>query len=309
MCCQKTVDTPRPVVIRARVLGYCFGVRRAMDMALRAGQEFPGQKIYTYGPLIHNPQALGFLKERGISALDAEFPAVIGAVVIIRAHGIPPAARQALEQSGARLLDATCPRVIKSQKLAARFSAVGHTVIIAGDREHGEVAGIAGFAPGCIILENPEDARRLARGGSPSACPGKAALIAQTTISRGEYDAIAEALRPAIPDLRLCDTICPAALERQQALEELCRQAEGVLVIGGRNSANTRRLFAAAWRLCRRAALIETPDEIPEGFFALGRVGITAGASTPDEVIDGVEQRLTAARCTSSSLDLVSVLA
>ncbi|MDR3283788.1 MAG: 4-hydroxy-3-methylbut-2-enyl diphosphate reductase [Treponema sp.] len=285
-----------PIVVRAKVLGYCFGVRRAVDMAVKAAAQYPRQPIYTYGPLIHNPQALDFLKDRGITVLDDESPQaepvrVQGAVVIIRAHGVPPEIRQRLEEQGARIVDATCPRVVKSQKLAAQFSASGYTVIIAGDTDHGEVAGIAGFAPGCVIVENPGEAELLAKSAR---CPQKAALIAQTTISQGEYDAIALALLPAIPDLRVCATICPAATERQQALEELCGQVDGVLVIGGRSSANTRRLLSTAQKRCALSALIESPDEIPERFFSLPRTGITAGASTPDEIIEQTAARLSA---------------
>jgi 4-hydroxy-3-methylbut-2-enyl diphosphate reductase len=214
------------------------------------------------------------------------------ATVILRAHGVPPEVRLELDQSGARILDATCPRVVASQKKAEEFSAAGYKVIVAGDKDHGEVAGIAGFAANCIIVESPEDADKLI-----STYPlKKAALIAQTTINRSEYDAIADILRQAIADLQICDTLCPAAIERQKALEELCSHVDGVLVIGGKKSANTRRLLSTAQKLCPYAALIETPDEIPERFFSLARVGITAGASTPDEIIDAVERRIHAAR-------------
>jgi 4-hydroxy-3-methylbut-2-enyl diphosphate reductase len=308
-----------PTVSRASVLGYCFGVRRAVDMAVRAVDETPNRTIYTYGPLIHNPQALDYLAKRGIAIYEPSSQNSISrdATVIIRAHGVPPEVRLELEQSGVHILDATCPRVVASQKKAAEFSAAGYTVIVAGDKDHGEVAGIAGFAAGCIIVESPEDAERLVYGGGmqPHFPLQKAALIAQTTINRSEYDAIAAILLPAIADLQVCDTLCPAAIERQKALEELCPRVDGVLVIGGKDSANTRRLlltaqkyFSCAARTPRHtspavfskncgsmdAVLVETPDEIPERFFSLARVGITAGASTPDEIIDAVEQRITA---------------
>jgi 4-hydroxy-3-methylbut-2-enyl diphosphate reductase len=143
-------------------------------------------------------------------------------------------------------------------------------------------------------VESPEDAEALILGNFQQGihpCPQKAALIAQTTINRSEYDAIADILRPAIAELHIYDTLCPAAIERQKALEELCSRVDGVLVIGGKNSANTRRLLSTAQKRCLYAALIETPDEIPEQFFSLARIGITAGASTPDEIIGAVEAR------------------
>jgi 4-hydroxy-3-methylbut-2-enyl diphosphate reductase len=279
-----------PAVIRSAILGYCFGVRRAVNMAVQAAADYQSRPIYTYGPLIHNPQALEVLKRQGITSLESGLQTLDqDAVVIIRAHGVPPAARAALASRGSHIMDATCPRVVKSQKLAAKFFNQGYRVIVAGDKDHGEVAGIAGFAPGCIIVENPADAEALVRGGD---CPQKVALIAQTTINQSEYDALAAALRPGIPELHICDTLCPAVSERQKALKDLCGQVDGVLVIGGRNSANTRRLLSTAENRCPRAALIQSPEEIPLPFFFLKRVGIVAGASTPDETIDAVEKRL-----------------
>jgi (E)-4-hydroxy-3-methyl-but-2-enyl pyrophosphate reductase len=141
-------------------------------------------------------------------------------------------------------------------------------------------------------VECAEDARRFAESWQARRSGGKTALLAQTTISRGEYDTIAACLSARIPGLLVADTICPATLERQRALIELCREADGVLVVGGKDSANTRRLLALAAERVSLAALIESPDEIPPRFFALKRVGIAAGASTPDALIDAVEQAL-----------------
>ncbi|HNY17349.1 MAG TPA: 4-hydroxy-3-methylbut-2-enyl diphosphate reductase [Treponemataceae bacterium] len=277
-------------IIRADILGYCMGVRRAVEAAEQALLDNPVRPVYTYGPLIHNPSALDRLSRAGVVIIGSDGAPLPedfhGASVVIRAHGIPPAERLELERRHAHIVDATCPRVLSSQKRARDWHEKGYTVILAGDLDHGEITGIAGYAPGCIVLESSEAAERLER------YPEKAVLISQTTIKQSEYDAIAEVLSRRIPELAVFNTICPATLERQNALEALAGQVDGIIVIGGRNSANTQRLFNTAKTLCAKAWHIERPEEIPEEAFALERVGITAGASTPDEVIDAVEQAL-----------------
>jgi 4-hydroxy-3-methylbut-2-enyl diphosphate reductase len=284
--------------------------------------------VRTYGPLIHNPQALASLRQEGIEALDAGFSIAHNGIVIIRAHGIAPNEREALQKQAARVIDASCPHVLANQKQAARFSREGYVVVIAGDKKHAETLAVAGCAERGIIIESPREAQEFielySRGKSPPtrqplsglALPPllrglhplknpraplfmpdqKIALIAQTTISREEFTAIADALKAAFPRIVVRRTICPATLERQNALLDLCARADGVLVIGGKNSANTKRLFARAEELCakmdfraRRAALIEDQSRIPQEFFFLDTVGLITGASTPDEVIDAVE--------------------
>ncbi len=280
-------------IIRADILGYCMGVRRAVDTAEHALREYPGQRVYTLGPLIHNKAALDSLARKGIRVLKEPYFSggersedIKGCPVIIRAHGVPPETRDILEKRGARVIDATCPRVLSSQKRAALFSSKGYTVIIAGDRNHGEVTGIAGYARECIVVENCRDAESLSR------YPEKAVLLSQTTITKEEYDAVASVLRRRIGGLVVLDTICPATAERQEALKRLGSTVEGILVIGGHNSANTYRLYRSAAGLCANAALVENPEEIPAVFFTLSKIGLTAGASTPDFAVDAVEAAL-----------------
>ena len=280
-----------------------MGVRRAMEGAHKAALDASGGKVWTLGPLIHNKTALDMLASEGVQILkDGDFSKIQkDDVVVIRAHGVTPAVKDEVTSLSRAVVDATCPRVMLSQKRVADFAAKGYTVIIAGDKNHGEVTGIAGCATAaatgdsrCILLGNTTDAAeyvsQVAEGKEP--LPEKAILISQTTISRLEYDSIAEVLAPAIGGLEVFDTICPATTERQDALVDLQGQVDGVLIIGGKNSANTQRLLTSAQRYFDRAALIETADEIPPEFFDLERVGLSAGASTPDEVIDGVERRL-----------------
>lgn len=301
----------RLTVIRAEVLGYCMGVRMAVEAVLRALKENPLRPVYTYGPLIHNPAALEHLKTLGVeilepfsraqgSPLSAESAAAFaplpdnfgGRAVVIRAHGIPPLELEALKKRGARIIDATCPRVLSSQRLAQKFASEGIPVILAGDKNHAETAGIAGFAPGCTVLENTADAKLFVQSEN---LPNCAALIGQTTIRQAEYDGIAEILSSRIAQLKVCPTICPATEERQAALARLASLTDGILVIGGRNSANTQRLFAAAKALSPCAWLIESAEEIPDEAFSIECIGIAAGASTPDEIIDSVEKKLLAA--------------
>jgi 4-hydroxy-3-methylbut-2-enyl diphosphate reductase len=299
-----------PQIIRADVLGFCMGVRRAVeaaendltDISKDSQKNSSAAKVYTFGPLIHNKTVLQNLADAGVEVLDeqsiqtdSEFTQNLqNAVVIIRAHGIPPKIRRRLEELQTRIIDATCPRVIANQRRAEAFSRKGFTVILAGDRSHGEIAAIKGCAEEdggrCIIVENSAEAEELAH--DRSSLPEKAVLISQTTIKEEEYEAILSVLRAHIPDLTVCKTICPATQERQQALRDLANKTDGILVVGSKGSANTQRLFNTAAELCPHAALIESPTEIPEIFYAFEKIGITAGASTPDSAIDAVEKAL-----------------
>jgi 4-hydroxy-3-methylbut-2-en-1-yl diphosphate reductase len=278
-------------VIRAEVLGYCIGVRRAVEAAADAlTQNADKKKVYTLGPLIHNQTALDVLKKKGLEILpenDTE-KADKDSVVIIRAHGVPPEITGRLEELGCEVINATCTRVTASQNIAAQYAAKSAIVILAGDRNHGEVTGIAGYAGSHFVLvQNRIDASALNLKHTDTAV-----LLSQTTFSPAEFEAIADILRTKCPTIDVMNTICPATKERQKALRKLCPQVNGVLVIGGRNSANTARLLLTAQTLCVCADLIETAGEIPDRYFAMQKVGITAGASTPDEVINEVEQKL-----------------
>lgn len=295
-------------VIRSDIMGFCAGVRRAVNAATKALDEREEGKIsgavYTYGPLIHNPVALAELAERSLKVLDSSHTADLKGddVVLIRAHGVPPETEALLKATGAEVVNATCPLVTASQKRAADFAGRGYAVILAGDKNHGETTGIAGYAQQAIacdnggsfyLVENRADAEKLFVDGS---VPEKAVLLSQTTFSIKEFEAISNILRRKIPSIEIISSICPATHERQDALVELCSKVDGVLVIGGRSSANTARLLATAEKLCKVAALIEKASEIPPSFFSLNRVGITAGASTPDSVIDEVERVLKAGK-------------
>ena len=282
-------------VKRAKVLGYCMGVRRAVEAVYRALAKYPDKTVYTYGPLIHNPVTIRFLEAKGVRIVnpDEELKSQIipDSPIIIRAHGIAPQKRQELIGCGAIIIDATCPRVIASQLRAAQYSQKGYTVILAGDKNHGELIGIKGYALSvpnsqCITVQTAAEAEKLQYDGAPTV------LIAQTTIKREEYRAIAEILNSKIPDLTILETICPATDERQEALLKLVEEVDAILVIGGGNSANTRRLLQTAIDSDKPAWLAESADDIPQDVYQYGTIGLAAGASTPDSSIDAIEKQL-----------------
>ena len=288
-------------LIRAEVLGYCMGVRRAMSAAEKALQKYPDSSVYSLGPLIHNKAALENLTSRGLSILDdGDFESFCApsakrkdSVVIIRAHGTTPEIRKKLKKTGTLVIDATCPRVLANQRIVKKYAEKAYLIIIAGDKNHGEVTALIGEARAAgaeyRIVQNPQEAAALA--DEPFFLLSRAVLISQTTIRTEEYKGIKDVLCSAGACINVFDTICPAAEERQKALRILCKQADGIVVVGGKESANTKRLFQTAASLCAHAVHIERAEELPESFAALKTVGITAGASTPDEIIRDVEKR------------------
>ncbi len=281
-------------VIRARVYGYCMGVRRAVETAVAEARAGSSGGVFTMGPLIHNPQALDSLRSLGVGVLDERnLPARLdGSTVVIRAHGVPPSLVATLAERGARVVDATCPRVRLSQRRAASFSEQGYTVFLAGEREHGEVVGVAAYAADCVVVATSDEARTAAERLAAIDGEARTALIGQTTLTAEEYAAIAREIERHFPTLEIIDSICPATVDRQKSLDELCEQTDAVVVVGGRSSANTRRLYSAAVERGKPAWHVESPDELSAELADYAVVGLTAGASTPDDVIDAVEARI-----------------
>lgn len=281
-------------IIRASVLGFCFGVRRAVELAEKALAENTDKTVYSLGPLIHNENALRALGEKGLYAVDESHVSEIpdSSVVIIRAHGVAPSVTDALEKKNCKIIDATCPRVKASQKMVERYSSENDYVVLTGDRNHGEVIGIAGYAgENFSQIQDFEEAKNFEIPGSEEK---NIILLSQTTYSPKEFEKVENLFRTKFRNLAVMNTICPATNERQQALLELCSKVNGVLVVGGKNSANTKRLYQTAAANCKLAAHIQSAADIPQEFFNLKTIGITAGASTPDEIIEEVERQLEA---------------
>ena len=281
-------------IVRASVLGFCFGVRRAVELAEKALLENKDKTVYSLGPLIHNENALRALGEKGLVTVDENRVGDIPpeSVVIIRAHGVAPSVTDALEAKKCKIIDATCPRVKASQKMVERYSSENDYVVLTGDRNHGEVIGIAGYAG--KNFSQIQDFTEAQSFDIPDSDKTNVILLSQTTYSPKEFEKIEALFRTKFHNLAVMNTICPATNERQQALLELCSKVDGVLVIGGKTSANTKRLYQTANENCNHAAHIQSAADIPEEFLKLKTIGLTAGASTPDEIIDEVERQLEA---------------
>ena len=287
---------PELQVIRASVLGFCMGVRRAVRLACAEAGRAQAGKVCSFGPLIHNPQALEELKRRGVEILDGStLPENLSGVsVIIRAHGVSPQTEADLRRRGAALIDATCPKVKASQLKAAALANAGYWLFLAGEATHAEIAGIRGYVETafCAVAGCAAEAEEIAAKLHEEDPDAKTALIAQTTISAEEYQAIGEAIARYFPDLEIAQTICTATKERQGSLRELLGKVDAVVIAGRKESANTRRLLAIAEASGKPCAFVETEADIPPAFFEFQTIGLAAGASTPDAVIDAVERAL-----------------
>ncbi|MDO5378438.1 MAG: 4-hydroxy-3-methylbut-2-enyl diphosphate reductase [Clostridia bacterium] len=265
--------------------GFCFGVRRAVCRAFEcAKDQLP---CVTLGPLIHNPQEVERLRRAGIRSVDSLAEVAPGETVIIRSHGVTPEVYKQCAERGIPVIDATCPHVAHIHELVEAYSRNADAVIIVGEADHPEVVGIAGWAGGPVLILPSKEAAEQAD------LPRKALVVAQTTIRRDRFEAVLDVVRNRIPELTVRMTICQATSQRQQEAERLSREADVMIVVGGRNSSNTQKLLETCALRCPRAYLTETPDDIPEGMIAPGdRVAITAGASTPQWLLEEVRARL-----------------
>jgi len=284
-------------VIRAKVMGFCMGVRRAEEMAAAETRLACGARVFTLGPLVHNPKVLAGLKERGVETLDKPPPDPENCSVIIRAHGIGAAVEKDLREKGFKIVDATCPKVKASQLKAEELSRAGYCLFLAGEAHHAETEGVMsyaqeGSAPFCVVVSGAAEAEEEAAELFKTDKNAKTALLGQTTICEDEYSETGEAVKKYFPNLEIIQTICRATTERQKALRELLKLVDAALVIGGRESANTRRLLSIAKESGKPCALVEDSNEIPPVFFTYGTVGLSAGASTPDFVIDEIQTAL-----------------
>lgn len=274
-------------VVRAKSAGFCWGVRRAVDMASALAGESAGEPVWTDGPLIHNSREVARLAALGVrtAADPAALPA--GSRLLVRAHGIPPARRAWLGSLPLALSDATCPKVTFIQKLCAKAAAEGRTVFILGDPDHAEVVGLLGHAGDRgFVVTGPADVTAAPDPGTP------VALFSQSTQEPALFEKTAAAVRARWPDALVRNTICDATRSRQGELAALAEACDAIVVVGSPESANTQRLAALAGRL-RPTVVVDRADAIdPAAFAGVATVGLTAGASTPDDLISEVENRL-----------------
>ncbi len=273
-------------IVLAESLGFCMGVKRAVDMAYRAREKAGGLLVVTLGPLIHNQAETERLAADGISVAEHDTLPTAG-TVLIRAHGVAPQTFAELRARGLRVLDATCPYVHYSQRKAIELREAGYTVVIAGNPAHPEIRGILGHINyEAQVVENAEQARAL------PTCD-RLGVIAQTTLSPQKYETIVAALRERAREVKACATICDATEQNQAAIRRLAAEVELLYVVGDRHSANSNKLVEAARATCPRVRLIETPAQIePTELRGIRRVGVSAGASAPDWMIKLVVERL-----------------
>lgn len=278
-------------VIKAKELGFCMGVRRAVDMMEAAAGELG--PIDSLGSTVHNPQVVGRLRDRGVEiismeAVDARKP------VAITAHGVGPQVLQQLNERGAQIVDTTCPIVTRAQQWAKKLTDEGFGVIVFGDPNHKEVRGILGWASGKVITMRSADELDAPL---PDWMPSRIGVLSQTTETEGHFAEFVHKLLNThmdhIGELRVINTLCNATTSQQASTEELAQDVDLMVVVGGRESANTRHLAEVSREAGVETYHVESADEIERGWLA-GRekVGVAAGASTPDTVIDEVVERL-----------------
>ena len=282
----------------AETAGFCMGVKRAVDMVLELAQHKGQETIYTYGPLIHNPRTVELLRKRGIVPIAAieEIPAGTKAAgIIIRAHGISPQDRKLLRGKNLKIIDATCPKVGRVQAIIKKHAVRNYTILIIGDAGHPEVNGLLGYTFGKgLLLGAVEDVHRL-----PPL--DKVCVVAQTTQSVDEYRRIVTAIQARFPDAVIFDTICDSTERRQSEVKSLAEEMDAMIIVGGRNSANTQRLADLAALPGKPTFHVETSEELPvEQLAAYEKIGISAGASTPNWIIDRVVDTVTTGQADKS---------
>ena len=262
-----------------------MGVRRALEMVLSEANNNQGA-IYTYGPLIHNQQVMKLLETKKVEVFP-EGKAIQEGTLVIRAHGIPPQERKLLKASGLKVIDATCPRVARVQAIIRYHTAKGYTAVIVGDRDHAEVIGLKGHGNGkAHVVSSANDVDQL-----PEA--EKVIVVAQTTQEKQNFDDVVAAVKRRFPDALIFDTICDATRNRQDEVRALAPHVDGMVVVGGYHSGNTRRLAQVARSTGLPVFHVETAEELDKGRLAsMEVVGVTAGASTPNWMIRKVVQEV-----------------
>lgn len=277
-------------VTTAKTAGFCFGVRRAVDEVHR--QIASGEKpVYTYGPIIHNDQVVAGLEEQGVRVIRGEedLAEITGGTVIIRSHGVSRAVQEKLEATGLHVVDATCPFVKKIHRIVQESGKAGKTVIIAGDPDHPEVQGICGWTEGpYFVVQNADEIGKLCIPEGQ-----KAVLVAQTTFNAGKFEEIVEIFKKTYYYDTVINTVCSATDERQTEARMTARQVDAMIVIGGRHSSNTRKLYEICSCECKNTYFIETLVDLDfQPFQSFSHVGITAGASTPNSIIEEVQEHV-----------------
>ena len=278
-------------VILAKSAGFCFGVKRAVNMVYEEIDKADGP-IYTYGPIIHNDEVVKDFKAKGvvvISNLD-ELESLPKGKVIIRSHGISRAEYEQIKEAGFEIVDATCPFVRKIHRLVDEHSSQGEHILIIGDPSHPEVVGIKGWVNSndVTILDSLEKAESLMLN-----CEKKLCIVSQTTFNYNKFQDLVEIVQKKGYDICVLNTICNATEERQTEARQIAKEVDAMIVIGDKHSSNTQKLFEICNTECERTYYIQTSKDMDYSLLkSINNVGITAGASTPNNIIEEVSKNV-----------------
>ena len=282
-------------VTLAKSAGFCFGVKRAVDQVYQEA-EHSRMPVYTFGPIIHNETVVKDLEEKGVYAIGGieELKHLPKGIVVIRSHGVSKEIYEKIETEGFRIVDATCPFVLKIHRFAEDYSKKGYHILIIGNASHPEVEGIKGWSDpaGTTVLQTAEEARnfKLPEGenGRPNVC-----IVSQTTFNYNKFQELVEIIEKKGYDIIVLNTICNATEERQKEAAEISAKADAMIVIGGSHSSNTQKLFEICKKECENTYYIQTLDDLDKKKFrSIDNVGITAGASTPNKIIEEVQKNV-----------------
>lgn len=262
--------------------GFCFGVRRAIELAEKISRE--SDNVYTFGPLIHNPQEVERLNKKGIKVIN-DYSKINSGILVLRTHGIELDVYNKLsENKKLKIIDATCPFVKRAQDIVKELSDISRQIVIVGEKTHPEVIALVSYGKGkCVVVENKSDIKKIKKTDIIY-------VVSQTTQSPKNFDDIVKEITK-ISKVKIYNTICKATFDRQTAAEKLAKSVDVMIVVGGKNSGNTRRLF----QICSNVVEtyhIESGDEIKNEWFKnKQKIGITAGASTPDWIIEDIKTK------------------
>ena len=276
----------------AKTAGFCFGVKRAVDTVYQQIEQYRGEKIFTYGPIIHNEEVIKDLRSHGVEVLndEEELKTADADVVVIRSHGVAKYIYDILEERGITCVDATCPFVKKIHKIVAEKSAEGSYIVIVGNGEHPEVQGIRGWAGEQVtVVQTPEDAERFELPDKDQ----KVCIVAQTTFNYNKFKELVEIISKKRYDIVVLNTICNATKERQNEARQIAARVDAMVVIGDKRSSNTQKLFEICKEECLNTYYIQTLDDLDMNQLrSVETVGITAGASTPNNIIEEVQNNV-----------------
>ena len=278
-------------IIKAESAGFCFGVKRAVDTVYKCTETGTDEKIYTYGPIIHNEEVVKDMEKRGVRVIRSEedLAALKEGTVIIRSHGVEKRVYEELEKKGIHIVDATCPFVKKIHKIVEKHSEQGDRIIIIGNPDHPEVQGIRGWAKSPVsVIRNAEESESLS-------CPAdqKICIVAQTTFNYNKFKELVEIIEKKSYDVSVLNTICNATKERQTEARSIAETVDAMIVIGDKHSSNTQKLFEICRKACNNTYYIQTLGDLDlNQLGSVETVGITAGASTPNNIIEEVQNNV-----------------